>query len=93
MTQSLTKVGRTIRTGTFTAMLALTGVTAVTASAATAPAWDRQAGEATVDDVINRQAAGLGYAVAPQPGPYASAPRGRRIEAPGVTRKDFQDIK
>jgi hypothetical protein len=43
--------------------------------------------------VINSQAAGLGYAVAPQPGPYASAPRGRRIEALGVTRKDFQDIK
>jgi hypothetical protein len=90
MTQSLTKVGGAIRTGTFTAMLAMTGVTAVTASAETALAWDQQA---SVDDTINRQAAGPGYAVAPQAGPYASAPRGRRIEAPAVTRKDFQDIK
>jgi hypothetical protein len=93
MTQSLTKVGGAIRAGIFTAMFAMTGMTAVTASAQIALAWDQQASEATVDDTINRQAAGLGYAVAPQPGPYASAPRGRRIEAPAVARKDFQDIK
>jgi hypothetical protein len=92
MTKSLTKVGHAIRAGTFTAILAMIGVTAVTASAETV-AWDQQASEATLDDTINRQAAGAGYAVAPQAGPYASAPRGRRIEAPAVTRKDFQDIK
>ncbi len=93
MTQSMTKLGRATRASAFTAMLAIIGVTAVMVSAKTARAWDRQASEASLDDEINRDAAGQGYAVAPRPGPYASARRDRRIEAPTVTRKDFQDIK
>jgi hypothetical protein len=91
MTQSMTKLGRATRAGAFTAMLAIIGVTAVMASVKTARAWDRQASEATVDDEINRQAAGQGYAVAPRPGPYASAHRDRRIETSPAPRKDFQD--
>jgi hypothetical protein len=92
MTQSMTKLGRATRAGAFTAMLAIIGVTAVMASVKTARAWDAQAGEATADDEINRQAAGQGYALAPRPGPYASA-RDRHIETPPATRKGFQDIK
>jgi len=91
MTQSMTKLGRATRVGAFTAMLTIIGVTAVTASVKTARAWDPQASEATVDDEMNRQAARQGYVVAPQPGPYASARRERRVEAPPATRRDFQD--
>ena len=91
MTQSMTELGRATRAGAFTAMLAIIGVTAVMASVKTARAWDRQASEATLDDEINRQAAGRGYAVAARPGPYASARRDRRVEAPSATRKGFQD--
>jgi len=93
MTQSMTKLGRATRAGAFTAMLAIIGVTAVMAGVKTARAWDPQASEATVDDEMNRQAAGQGYAVAARPGPYASAPQHRRVETPPATRTDFQDIK
>ena len=93
MTQSMTKLARAMRAGAFTAMLTIIGVTAVMASVKTARAWDPQASEATVDDEMNRQAAGRGYAVAPRPGPYASARRDRRIETPPATRKDFQDLQ
>jgi hypothetical protein len=92
MTQSMTKLGRATRAGAFTAMLTIIGVTAVMASVKTARAWDPQASEATVDDEMNRQAAGQGYVVGPRPGPYASARRDRRIETPLGARKDFQDI-
>jgi hypothetical protein len=91
MTQSMTKLGRVTRAGAFTAMLAIIGVTAVMASVKTARAWDRQASEAGSEYEINRLAAGQGYAVAPRPGPYASARRERRVEAPPAARKDFQD--
>ena len=93
MIQSMMKLGRATRAGAFATMLAIIGMTVVTASAQTARAWDRQASEATEDDATNRQAAGLGYAVAPRSGPYASARRARRIAAPSAPRKDFQDIK
>jgi len=93
MTQLMTKLGRTTRAGAFTAMLAIIGVTAVLASVKTAQAWDPQANEASQDDETNRQAAGIGYAAAPQPGPYASARRDRRSESRPAARKDFQDIK
>ena len=92
MTQSMTKLGRATRAGAFTAMLTIIGVTAVMASVKTARAWDPQASEATVDDEMNRQAAGQGYVVGPRPGPYASARRDRRIETPLAARKDFQHI-
>ena len=82
MNQSMTKLGRATRAGAFTAMLTIIGVTAVMASVKTARAWDPQASEATVDDEMNRQAAGQGYVVGPRPGPYASARRDRRIETP-----------
>ena len=91
MTQSMTRLGRATRAGAFTTMLAIIGVTAVMASVKTARAWDRQASEATVDDEVNRQAAGQGQAVAARPGPYASARRDRRSETPPAPRKDFQD--
>ena len=93
MTQFMTKLGRATRASAFTAMLAIIGVTAVMASVKTARAFDQQASDAAADDEMNRQAAGQGYAVAPRPGPYASARRDRRIETPPATRKDFQDIK
>ena len=93
MTQSITKLGGAVRAGAFTAMLATIGLTAVMASAPPARAADLQAGEATQDDAINRQAAGLGDIVAPPPGPYASARRGRRSNPPPAPHKDFQDIK
>jgi hypothetical protein len=93
MTQSMTKLGRATRAGAFTAMLAIIGVTAVMAGVKTARAWDPQASEATVDDELNRQAAGQGYAVAQRPDPYASALRHRRPDTPAATRKDFQDLK
>jgi hypothetical protein len=93
MTQSMTKLGRATRAGAFTAMFAIIGVTAVTASGQTARAWDSQASEATQDDAINRQAAGLGDVVGAPRGPYASGRRDRRSETPPATRKDFQDIK
>jgi hypothetical protein len=89
---TMTKLGRTTRTGAFAAMLAIIGMTAAMASVKTARAWDQQAGEAATDDQMNRLAAGQGDNVAPRPGPYASAHRGRRIETP-ATPKDFQDIK
>jgi hypothetical protein len=91
MTQSLTRLARTTRTGAFTAMLAIIGVTAAMAGVKTARAWDQQASEATVDDAMNRQAAGEGHVVARRLGPYASARRDRRVEAPPMARKDFQD--
>jgi len=93
MTQSITKFGRATRAGAFTAMLAIIGVTAVMAGVKTARAWDRQASEATVDDEMNRQAAGQGHAVAPRPGPYASVRRDRHMETAAATRKDFQNIE
>ena len=93
MTQSMTKLGRATRVGAFTATLAIIGVTAVMASVKTAQAADLQASEATEDDAINRQAAGLGDTVAPLPGPYASARPDRRRETPPTAHKDFQDIK
>ncbi len=91
MTRSMTRLGRATRAGAFTAMLAIIGVTAVMAGVKTARAWDLQASEATVDDEMNRQAAGQAHAVASRPGPYASARRDRRIATPPATRKDFQD--
>ena len=91
MIQSMTKPGRAMRTGAFTAMLAIIGVTAVMAGANTARAWDQQASEATLDDAMNRQAARPGPAVVPRSGPYASAHSDRRPETPPATRKDFQD--
>jgi hypothetical protein len=93
MTQFMTKLGRATRAGAFTAMLAIVGVTAVMAGVKTARAWDRQASEATLDDEMNRQSTGQGYAVAQRPGSYASARRDRRIETPAATRKDFQDVE
>jgi hypothetical protein len=89
MTWSMTKLGRATRTGAFTAMLAIIGVTAVMAQ--TAGAWDRQASEDALDDAINRQAAAQGSAVAARPGSYASARRDRRIENPPAAPRDFQD--
>jgi hypothetical protein len=89
MTKSMTKLGRATRA--FTAALAIVGVTAVMASVKTARAFDPQASEATVDDEMNRQAAGQHYAVAPPRGSSASARRDRRIETPTAT--NFQDIK
>ena len=93
MTQSTTKLGRATRAGAFTAMLAIVGVTAVTAGMTTARAADLQASEASQDDAINRQVLGQDDAVAARPGPYASVHRGRGIETPPATHKDFQDIK
>ena len=93
MTQLMTKLGRATRTGAFTAMLVIIGVTAVMASAKAAQAADLQASEAADDDVTNRQAVGPGYAAAPARGPYANARHDRRSEASPAPRKDFQDIK
>jgi hypothetical protein len=91
MIQSMTKIGRAMRAGTFTAMLAIIGVTAAMASVKTARAFDQQASEATMEDAVNRQVAAQGPVVAARPGPYASARRDRRSEPPPATRKDFQD--
>jgi hypothetical protein len=91
MSQSMTKLGRATRAGAFTAMLAIIGVTSVMTGVKTARAWDQQASEATVDDEINRQAAGQGRVVVLRSGAYASARRDRRVETPPATRKDFQD--
>ena len=93
MTWSMTKLGRAARAGALTAMLAITGVTAVIAGATSAQAWDRQGGEATEDDATNRQAAGRGATIAARPGPYASARRDRGGNTPSATPKGFQDIK
>jgi hypothetical protein len=89
----MTKRGRPTRAAAFAAMLAIIGVTAVTASATAARAWDRQASDATEDDAVNRQAAGLGDAVALRSGPYANARRDRRGMSPSAKRKDVPDIK
>jgi hypothetical protein len=90
MTQSTIRLGHTTRPGVFAAMLALIGVMA---SMQPARAADPQVSEAAQDDEINRQAAGLGDAVPPRPGPYASARHDRRSETLPAPRKDFQDIK
>jgi hypothetical protein len=87
----MTRLGRATRAGAFTSMLAIIGVAAVTASATPARAWDRQASDATEDDAINRQSAGLGDAVAVRPGPYARARRDRRDMTSLATRKGGQD--
>jgi hypothetical protein len=92
MTLSITRLGRATRAGSFTAMLAIIGMTAVMTSVKTARAWDPQASEDAMDDEMNRQA-GQGYAVAAQPGRYASARRDRRIETPPATRTDLQNVK
>lgn len=91
MTQSMTKLAGATRAGAFTAMLAIIGTTAAMASVKTARAWDQQASEAGSEYEINRLAAGQGYALAPRPGPYASARRDRRGATPPAPRKDFQD--
>ena len=91
MTQFMTKFARGTRA--FAAALAIIGVTAVMASVKTARAFDQQVSSAGLDDAINRQAAGLGDAVAPWPGPYASARRDRHSETLPAPRRDFQDIK
>jgi len=93
MTRSTTKLGRAARAGVLTAAVAIVGVTTVMASATSARAWDRQGGEATEDDAINRQAAARGATIAARPGPYASARRDRGGETPSAPRKGFQDIK
>jgi hypothetical protein len=93
MIRTMTRLARATRAGAFTAMLAITGLTAVMASVKTARAWDQQANEASQDDAANRQAAGEGLAVAPQPGPYASAHRERPVASLPAAQKDFQDIK
>ena len=90
MTQSMTRLGRA---RAFTAMLAIIGVTAVMAGAKTARAFDLQASDAAEDDAINRQVAGQDHAVVPQPGPYASARRDRRVVTAPAARRDFQDMK
>lgn len=92
MRKSITKLaGATGRA--FAATLAVVGVTAVLGSVETARAWDQQASSAALDDEINWQAAGQGYALVPRTGAYGSARRGRRIESAKSTQKDFQDIK
>ena len=93
MTKSMTKPGRATRAGAFPAMLAIVGMIGVMASVKTARAFDRQDSPDAVENEMNRQAAAQGYAVAPRPGPYASAHRDRRVEIPPATRKDPQDVK
>ncbi len=80
-----TKLARATRVGTAT--LAIVGVAAVLTGVRTARAFDQQASTAAADDAVNRRAAGLGDAVAPRPGPCASA----RRATPPAARKDFQD--
>ncbi len=88
-TRFTTRLARATRA--VAATLAIVGVAAVLASVQTARAFDQQASTAASDDMVNRQAAGVGDAVAPPPGPYASARRARRSATPPAARKDFQD--
>ena len=90
ITRSMTEVGRATRAGAFTAMLAIIGLIAVTASVKTARAADQQQTEAGQDNEFNWKAAGPAYALAPQPGAYASAHRDRAIAA---RHKSFREYK
>jgi hypothetical protein len=83
---SMTKLGSAMRVAAFTAMLALSGLTAAMASA-----WDQQQTEAGQDNEFNHQTVGQGYALAPQHDPYASAHRGRAIATPPAPRKYIQE--
>ena len=90
MNKLITTTSRKTLARSFTAMLALAAMTAVTAGVSTARAWDRQATEAQMDDELNQQAAG-GYA-RHLSGPYASAHSSAHFRGiGGATRqRDFQ---
>ena len=76
----------------FTAMLALAAMTAVTAGVSTARAWNQQATEAQMDNELNQRAAG-GYA-RHLSGPYASAHSPAHFRGIGgavpTRQRDFQ---
>ena len=79
MNKLITTTSRKTLARSFTVMLALAAMTAVTAGVSTARAWDQQATEAQMDNELNHQATGGyarhlsgGYARHPS-GPYASA--------------------
>ncbi len=61
MNKLITTTSRKTLARSFTAMLALAAMTAVTAGVSTARAWDQQATEAQMDNELNQRAAG-GYA-------------------------------
>jgi hypothetical protein len=100
MNKLITTTARKTLARSFTAVLALAAMTAVTAGMSTARAWDQQATEAQMDNELNHQATG-GYArhlsrgYAPHPsGPYASAHSPAHFRGIGgavpTQQRDFQ---
>jgi hypothetical protein len=92
MNKLITTTSRKMLARSFTAMLALATMTAVTAGVSTARAWDQQATEAQMDNELNQRAAG-GYA-RHLSGPYASAHSSAHFRGIGgavpARQRDFQ---
>src|SRR5712671_6054750 len=92
MNKLITTPARKTLARSFTAMLAVAAMTAVTAGVNTAKAWDQQATEAQMDNELNYRGAG-GYS-RHLSGPYASTRspthfRGIDVGRP-TSQRDFQ---
>ena len=92
MNKLITTTSRKTLARSFTIMLALAAMTAVTAGVSTARAWDQQATEAQMDNELNQRAAG-GYAPHLS-GAYASAHSSAHFRGIGgaipTRQRDFQ---